>query len=166
VFGGSMGAYLAGVARWTFASFWGVFDSMRVFWGQDPHGHPPSPAQPLPSLYVLLVLCCLASGAGLWMLARRKHVWTPAQSAMLRVFGVLVALAGLAHLRFVLVFFQAQGRYWYPALLPLALFFVLGLRGLAVRPAAFPLLLGLMTAGLLLLNIDTLAFVLLARFMQ
>ncbi len=164
VFGGSLGAYLAGVARWTFASFWGVFDSMRLFWGQNPASHPPSPAQPLPFIYTGLGLCCLAAGAGLWRWMRRKPAWTPTQAAVLSAFGVLAVLTGLAHLRFVLVFFQAQGRYWYPALLPLALFFVLGLRGLAVRPALFPILLGFVIVGLLGLNAYTLGFLLLARF--
>jgi len=164
VFGGSIGAYLWGVARWTFASFWGVFDSMRLFWGQNPLRHPPSPAQPLPFVYGLLGLCCLAALGGLCACARRAPGWTAVQTAILSAFGVLVALTWLAHLRFVLVFFQAQGRYWYPALLPLALFFVLGLRGLAVRPRFFGLLLGVMAVGLLTLNAYTLGFLLLARF--
>ncbi len=166
VFGGSIGAYLWGVAQWTFASFWGVFDSMRLFWGQNPTGHPPSPAQPLPLVYNILGLCCLAAGVGLCVFVRRRYDWTAAQGAVLSMFGVLVALTWLAHLRFVLVFFQAQGRYWYPALLPLALFFVLGLRGLAARARVFSVLLVLMILGLLALNAYTLGFLLLAHFVQ
>ncbi len=166
VFGGSIGAYLWGVAQWTFASFWGVFDSMRLFWGQSPHGHAPSPAQGLPFVYDVLALCCLAAAAGLAVSARHAALWTSVQIALMSTFGVLVALTWLAHLRFILVFFQAQGRYWYPALLPLALFFVLGLRGLAGRLAWFRLFLLLMTVGLLALNAYTLGFLLLARFVH
>ncbi len=164
VFGGSIGAYLWGVAQWTFASFWGVFDSMRAFWGQNPAGHPPSPAQPLPLIYGIIGLCCLAALGGVCLFVRRAHAWTTLQTAILSTFVVLIGLTWLAHLRFVLVFFQAQGRYWYPALLPLALFFVLGLRGLAVRPPYFGVLLGLMAAGLLMLNAYTLGVLLPARF--
>lgn len=164
VFGGSFGAYLWGVARWTFASFWGVFDSMRLFWGRNPLGHPPSPAHALPFIYTFLAACSVASLAGLGVLGKRLPSISPWQAAILQTFGVLVALTWIAHLRFVLVFFQAQGRYWYPALLPLALFFVLGLRGLAPRPLGFGLLLISMTLGLLGLNVYTLGWLLPARF--
>lgn len=164
VFGGSFGAYLWGVAQWTFASFWGVFDSMRLFWGQSPSHHPPSPAQPLPPVYGDIGLCCLASLGGLFLFVRRAPRLTAAQAALFSTFGVLVGLTWLAHLRFVLVFFQAQGRYWYPALLPLALFFVLGLRGFSARPQLLGVLLLVMTAGLLGLNAYTLGFLLPARF--
>lgn len=166
VFGGSLGAYLWGVAQWTFASFWGVFDSMRVFWGQAPHGHPPSPAQPLPLVYTVIALVCLAALVGLGLAARRGPALPAAQGVVLGAFAVLIALTGLAHLRFILVFFQAQGRYWYPALLPLALLFVLGLRGLSVRPSVFPFLLLVFPAFLLVLNGYTLGFLLLAHFMH
>jgi len=38
---GGLGGYFAKVAQWAFASFWGGFDSMRLFWDQDPRkAHP------------------------------------------------------------------------------------------------------------------------------
>ena len=172
LYGGSILSYLGGVAQWTFASFWGGFDSLLIFWGQDPRAHlhptdrgaysflghsPPSP-------YTPLALLCLAAGLGLFRALGRRAALTPLQRVLLAAFAVLTALTGVVFLRFILTFFQAQGRYWYPALLPLAFFFVLGLRGLLPRPAWFPVLVGLLAAGLLALNLYTLFGLLLPRF--
>ena len=172
LYGGSIFSYLGGVAQWTFASFWGGFDSMLSFWGQDPHAHlHPNErgaysflahSPPLP--YTLLALLCLAAALGLFRAVGRRAAMTPAQNILLAAFAVLIALTGFVFLRFILTFFQAQGRYWYPALLPLALFFVLGLRGLLPRPAWFPALVGVLAAGLLALNLYTLLGLLLPRF--
>ena len=172
LYGGSILSYLGGVAQWTFASFWGGFDSMLSFWGQDPqaHLHPNergaysflAHSPPLP--YTLLALLCLAAALGLFRAVGRRAAMTPAQNVLLAAFTVLIALMGFVFLRFILTFFQAQGRYWYPALLPLALFFVLGLRGLLPRPAWFPALVGVLAAGLLALNLYTLFGLLLPRF--
>ena len=172
VYGGSIFSYLGGVAQWTFASFWGGFDSMLSFWGQDPqaHLHPNergaysflAHSPPLP--YTLLALLCLAAALGLFRAVGRRAAMTPAQNILLAAFAVLIALTGFVFLRFILTFFQAQGRYWYPALLPLALFFVLGLRGLLPRPAWFPALVGVLATGLLALNLYTLLGLLLPRF--
>lgn len=167
VFGGSLTAYLAGVARWTFASFWGVFDSMLVFWGNSPlaypPGHWPSPKAPLPPVYNLLAMLCAMSLVGLVFFFRARRL-TTGQGVVVASFAVLTALTGLAHLLFVLTFFQAQGRYWFPALVPLAFFFMLGWRGLFPRPAHFRVIVGLLVAGLLALNVYTLASLLWLRF--
>ena len=172
LYDGSILSYLGGVAQWTFASFWGGFDSMLSFWGQDPqaHLHPNergaysflAHSPPLP--YTLLALLCLAAALGLFRAVGRRAAMTPAQNVLLAAFTVLIALTGFVFLRFILTFFQAQGRYWYPALLPLALFFVLGLRGLLPRPTWFPALVGVLAAGLLALNLYTLLGLLLPRF--
>lgn len=167
VFGGSLPDYLAGVARWTFASFWGVFDSMLVFWGNSPlaypPGHWPSPKAPLPFIYNLLAMLCAMSLVGLISFFRARRM-TATQGVVVVSFAVLTALTGLAHLLFVLTFFQAQGRYWFPALVPLAFFFMLGWRGLFPRPAHFRVIVCLLMAGLLALNIYTLAGLLAPRF--
>ena len=172
LYGGSIFSYLGGVAQWTFASFWGGFDSLLIFWGQDPraHLHPNdrgaysflAHSPPLP--YTLLALLCLAAAVGLFRAVGGRAALTPPQNVLLAAFAVLTALTGLVFLRFILTFFQAQGRYWYPALLPLAFFFVLGLRGLLLRPIWFPSLIGLLAAGLLALNLYTLFALLLPRF--
>ena len=172
LYGGSILSYLGGVAQWTFASFWGGFDSMLLFWGQDPRAHLHANERgaysflthPLPLPYTVLAVLCLASALGLLRaLGRRAAITTP-QNVLLAVCAALTALTGVVFLRFILTFFQAQGRYWYPALLPLALFFVLGWRSLLPRPAWFPAFVGLMAAGLLALNLYTLLGLLLPRF--
>ena len=94
---------------------------------------------------------------------RRVDLSAP-QRVLFGSLTVLIAMTWLAHLRFILVFFQAQGRYWYPALVPLALYFVLGWQGLVTRPRAFSLLLTLFGVGLLALNLYTLFGLLLPRF--
>lgn len=164
LFHGSMSAYLASVALWTFASFWGVFDSMRLFWGQNPYGHAPTPGASLSMIYNILAILCIGALIGLVRL-RPSSAWLSMTSRIvLTAFGVLIALTWLAHLRFIIVYFQAQGRYWYPSLVPLALFFVLGWRGLLPRQGVFLGTLALMTAGLLILNLYTIFGLLLPRF--
>ena len=172
LYGGSIGLYLVRVAQWTFASFWGGFDSLLLFWGQDPraHRHPDERgaysflAHPPPLPYTLLALLCLAAALGLFRALRPRAAFTPPQNVLLAAFAVLTGLTGLVFLRFILTFFQAQGRYWYPALLPLAFFFALGWRGLLPRPAWFPAFVGLLAAGLIALNLYTLFGLLLPRF--
>ena len=172
LYGGSIFSYLGGVAQWTFASFWGGFDSLLLFWGQDPREHLHANergamsflAHPPPLPYTLLALLCLAAAGGLFRALGRRAALTPPQKVLLAAFAVLTALTGFVFLRFILTFFQAQGRYWYPALLPLLFFFVLGLRGLLPRPAWFPALVGFLAAGLVALNLYTLFALLLPRF--
>ena len=128
---------------------------MLLFWGQDPRAHlaperarrvlvPRAPAAA--ALYLLAVLC-LAAALGLFRALGRRAALTPPQNILLAAFAVLTALTGVVFLRFILTFFQAQGRYWYPALLPLAFFFVLGWRGLLPRPAWFPAFVGVWRRG-------------------
>jgi uncharacterized membrane protein len=61
------------------------------------------------------------------------------------VAGVLLLLVLGAFVRFILTYFQTQGRYLYPALVPIALAFVIGWRSL------FPAHLRHTADGLLLL---------------
>ena len=166
-------AYLGGVAVWTFASFWGGFDSGLIFWGQNPQARldPNAPGAygiygglP-PALYALPALLGLAAFVGLLRLRRTNSIsLSPAQNVMLGVFALLVLLMGVVFLRFILTFFQAQGRYFYPALLPFAFFFVLGWHSLLPRPRWLPAFLGLLALGLLALNLYTLFGLLLPRF--
>lgn len=165
IFGGSMGAYLWGVARWTFASFWGVFDSMQMFWGRDPLGRTPSPAAGLPPIYDVLGVISILALIGAVRIFRGNPLRLSAtQTAIAQTSLALVIFTWLSHLRFVLVFFQAQGRYWYPALVPLALFFVLGWRGLLPKPRSFAVGMIVMGAALIGLNLYTLFGLLLPRF--
>ena len=164
VFSGSLGDYLLGVARWTFASFWGVFDSMRLFWGQDPHGPTPSPAADLPTFYDGLALLCIIAAAGLIRIFVSKKPFSETQRTVFGAFVTLIAGTELAHLRFVLTFFQAQGRYLYPSLLPLAFFFALGWRGMVKNNAVYVGVAAALAVGMLALNLYALFGLLAPRF--
>ena len=162
VFGG-FGDYLRVVFQWAFASYWGGFDSMRAFWGMDPLKKAPNFGRGPAEIYTVLGLICLAGAIGL---ARGvKLVKSDAAStALLGACAALTAFALVAFLQFNLTYFQAQGRYWYPALYPLTLFFVLGWRGwLAngrIRRAAY----AAAAAGMIGLNVYTIAALLIPRF--
>ncbi len=171
VFDGSVGGYLLGVARWTFASFWGGFDSGLIFWGQDPRARldPSAPGaygiyggMP-PPFYALFLALSLASLAGVFLRLRREPP-DARQGVALSAFAALVGLVGFVFLRFILTFFQAQGRYLYPALVPLAFFFVWGGQGLSPRPARRRAFVGLLAAGLVALNLYTIFGLLAPRF--
>ena len=164
---GSRPAYLGAVEQWTSASFWGGVDSMSVFWGQDPQQHTMAfyvRSSP-PIIYNLLALISGISLVGLVLRLRHgESLWTPPQKVMLSNFAVLIVLTILAFLGFVLVFFQAQGRYLYPALVAFALFFVLGWRSLFVKETAFRAVVIVTTLCLFLLNLYTLLGLLWPRF--
>ncbi|MGB9586833.1 MAG: ArnT family glycosyltransferase [Armatimonadota bacterium] len=113
--GCSMLSYVALVGMWTFASFWGVFGHMNVF---------------MPTwLYTLLGV---VSGAA--MIASCRQLKQLAKSdvsrRILAIYGVAVVLTVAAFVEFNIHFFQAQGRYLYPAIIPLSLWWILGMQGL------------------------------------
>ncbi len=121
--GGTVGRFL----RTTFVSFWGQFGWM---------------AAPLPGWLVAalaagtgaavvgLVLAGLghrrATAGGRWSVARRRHVL---------VLGLTFLLTVALHVYYNLTFVQHQGRYLYPALIPIAVGFVAGW-GYWLRPVA------------------------------
>ena len=158
---GGFGGYFGKVAQWTFASFWGGFDSMRLFWGQNPHKPHPNFLHGLSAVYQLLLLACLISVGGIAKSLRQGMAWKrPAMWAL----AAQIVFTGIAFLNYNLHFFQAQGRYLYPALLPLGFFFVWGWLQLLPRPYGPRVFLGALTAGLLALNIYTLFALLVPRF--
>ena len=160
---GGFGGYCAKVAQWAFTSFWGGFDSMRLFWDQDPRRPHPNFLRGLTPTYQVLLLLSLAPIFGL---IRRRRQWAgPAVERMGLLFlAAQIIFTGIAFLNYNLHFFQAQGRYLFPALLPLAFFFVLGWRGLLPKPSWFPAWVCLLTVGLLALNLYTLFALLMPRF--
>jgi len=160
---GGMGGYFAKVAQWAFSSFWGGFDSMRLFWDQDPRRPHPNFLRGLTPTYQVLLLVSLAPVFGLVRQWRRWSAPAVRRVGLLLLAAQLV-FAGIAFLNYNLHFFQAQGRYLFPALFPLAFFFVLGWRGLLPRPTWFPAFVGFLAAGLLALNLYTLLALLLPRF--
>lgn len=99
--------YVGLVAAWTFASFWGVFGHMQAF----------MPAWIYVALAGVTIVTVARSGRGLLSAIPRE---------ILVVLGTVLALVLASFVRFNLDYFQAQGRYLYPAIIPIALVFVLG----------------------------------------
>ena len=159
VFGG-IGPYFAKVAQWGFASFWGGFDSMRLFWDMDPHKAHPNFGRGPTTTYLALLAVSAVAAVGLVL--PRSGSDAARQPALLALAAQAV-FTGILFLDYNLHFFQAQGRYLYPALLPLAFFFVWGWRRL-VPARAFPVFLGIMVVGLLGLNAYTIFGLLMPRF--
>jgi hypothetical protein len=117
------GGLLTRMVRTTFQSFWGQFGWMGVV---------------LPTrLYVglgLLSLALLVAFAG-WWLDARSSAMSPHQRDGLILLAASLALTVLAFLWYNLTFIQHQGRYLFPALLPLGTMTALGLeRWLCLLP--------------------------------
>ena len=138
-----------------FRTFWGAFGQLEVYY--------------LWPYYVLLGLLSLGAGAGLaWALGRWLTSPRPLQAAFDREYArslsfqaAAVALLALLTLGMVaLVFWQAwttsfatQGRYLFPAIVPLALFITLGIAALPVGKTLQPLARGSAVAFLFVLNL-------------
>lgn len=109
----SMIQYLEMVAMWTFASFWGVFGHMKVF----------MPNWIYISLAVISIPFAVISIVS-WMKMMRTD---RDQRYIFALSMALLSAVLLSFIRFNMIFFQAQGRYLYPALIPIAILFCLGI---------------------------------------
>ncbi len=110
-------SYLDRLVGFTFRSFWGVFGWLGVFMDGR--------------VYALLALLSIFVVVGL--LWRWRQGWGELGSFARRGVALLalqVALVGAAYVWYNLGFVQHQGRYLFPALLPLAIAFAVGLDGL------------------------------------
>jgi 4-amino-4-deoxy-L-arabinose transferase-like glycosyltransferase len=111
--------YLKNYAKTTFHSFWGQFGWMAV---------------PMPTnVYRLSLLFTVGVGVGGGLFVRRREKWPcrlegPQRDALIVLAAVLVFTVA-AYLLYNLDFVQFQGRYLYPALLPLGLLVAAGLNG-------------------------------------
>ncbi len=124
----------------TFHSFWAQFGWMGVLVDQR--------------LYLLLALLCAIVGVGflvyLVRVIRQRDILSAYQKAALGLLVLSAFLTLLSYLWYNTKFVQHQGRYLFPALVPLGLFFVLGLREILSRERA-KIVAILALAGLLLL---------------
>jgi hypothetical protein len=108
----------------TFRSFWGVFGHMQIQMGVLKE----APLLPPSWIYPLLVVPSVASLVGLVRVYARRTDLDPAARTCWALLLITTLLVAAAFLRFNTEFFQAQGRYLFPAMAPIALFFVLGLQ--------------------------------------
>ncbi len=110
------GAYLERFVTFTFRSFWGVFGWMGVF--MDARA------------YLILTLLSLLILMGLLGLLFRRPRGVAISSYQKEALGLLLLHLGLvmaAYLWYNLDFVQHQGRYLFPALLPISIFAAGGL---------------------------------------
>jgi 4-amino-4-deoxy-L-arabinose transferase-like glycosyltransferase len=117
--------YLGLLANWTYRTFWAAY---------TPRGTAATLGIPFflpPPFYLLGTFLILPAFGGLWKLhVRRKDVFTSSQIQFIRLCSVALLLVSLSFLGFTWTFFQAQGRYLYPAMLPISLLWAAGFRGI------------------------------------
>jgi hypothetical protein len=107
----------------TFKSFWAQFGWMGVLISDR--------------IYVVLEVLSGAAAFGFAMYAlrvlRRRAALTAPQGWSIGLLAVTVIAAVVDYIGYNFEFFQLQGRYLFPAIIPLALFGVIGLRELLAR---------------------------------
>ncbi len=109
--------YLDRLVTFTFHSFWGIFGWLGVFMDAR--------------IYALLALLSLFVVTGLiWQWRQGLGAKGSLQRRGLALLGLQVALVIAAYIWYNLGFVQHQGRYLFPALLPLGIAFAIGLDGL------------------------------------
>jgi 4-amino-4-deoxy-L-arabinose transferase-like glycosyltransferase len=109
MYGGSTRVYLENYAKTTFHSFWGQFGWMAV----------PMPANVYRGLLALSVAVVLSALVFAWRAGWPGALSDPQRDAVL-VLAAALAFVVAAYLLYNLDFVQFQGRYLYPALIPLA----------------------------------------------
>ncbi len=140
-----LAALIRSLVRTTFQSFWGQFGWMGVLLDSR--------------LYALLALLSgLAAFGGFWWLVRllrRQAHLHPQEARALIVLGLSALLTVLGYLWYNLQFVQHQGRYLFPALIPIGLAFAAGLYQVTSPAGARPtaLLLAGGTAALIIRGI-------------
>jgi len=139
--GVSMTEYLQQVADWTYRSFWFAYGTARTAEKGIPNFLPDRVYAVLGVWHLLTLLGFVLS---LW---REREDFSEGALRWWAVAGVLFVLVLAAFVRFILTYFQTQGRYLYPALAPVVLAFAMGWRGL------FPAHLRTAADGILLLTL-------------
>ena len=125
----------------TFRSFWGQFGWMGVLMDNR--------------IYLALALLSGVVGLGaLVALVRRLRAgeWEDQQQAALAILATTFLLTGVIHIWYNLTFVQHQGRYLFPALIPIALAFAVGVREVP-RPPTARWLSALLLVSLVLLGV-------------
>jgi len=109
----------------TFRSFWAQFGWMGILVDER--------------IYLILALLCAVVGLGLVLFVikhARRQALSPSQRMALGLLALSVIFTSLSYLWYNLKFVQHQGRYLFPALIPIGLAFALGLREVLARDNA------------------------------
>jgi 4-amino-4-deoxy-L-arabinose transferase-like glycosyltransferase len=133
---GLMGYFVSMVGWWTVRSFFGAFGYMDIWLNETGLPMAPTPN----ALYRLLMMFGFVLLVG-WAMTWKEYRSRPvvATQIMNVVFGLIVALLFIS---FNLHYFQAQARYLYPALGPIACAF--GAGALQLARGRLPMVLGLL----------------------
>jgi 4-amino-4-deoxy-L-arabinose transferase-like glycosyltransferase len=115
--GGSQQTYWENLTETTFHSFWGQFGWMAL----------PMPARIYQAILLMLVVVVAGIGLQTWQSRGWKN-----QRGLLVLFGIGTILVFIQFVIYNRTFVQFQGRYLYPALIPLAMGGALGLHGWAM----------------------------------
>lgn len=118
MYGGSMSRYLRAYAETTFRSFWGQFGWMQVTLPDRDY-----------RLLALFTGLLIAGFAYFLLAAYRRAAPSPAQLDAGVILAVSTGAVLAAYLVYNLDFIQFQGRYLYPALVPVGLVVGTGLAG-------------------------------------
>jgi 4-amino-4-deoxy-L-arabinose transferase-like glycosyltransferase len=115
--GMTWGQYAQLVADWTFRSFWFAYGVPQTARTGLPNFLPDS-------VYLGLGALTLSAAVGFALRLREPlPLWA---RVWLLLAGLCLVLTLVSFVLFVRVFFQTQGRYFYPALLPISVFWALG----------------------------------------
>jgi len=143
MYGGSTRIYLENYAKTTFHSFWGQFGWMAV----------PMPGR----VYTAFLFFTMLVIAGAVLFFWQHGLPGGPQRDVLIVFVAVIGFVFAAYILYNLDFVQFQGRYLYPALIPLALLVGVGLHGwAALVEDQFPALVWLPTT--LMIGLAVFAF--------
>lgn len=118
--GDSEQQYVENLVRTTFHSFWGQFGWMAV----------PLPAAVYRALWLITGGLLVGAAIYAWRERLPRALDGPGRDALI-VFAAVILLVSAAFLLYNREFVQFQGRYLYPALIPLALIVAAGLCGWA-----------------------------------
>lgn len=119
------------------ANYWqqAIMTTFRSFYGQFGWMAAPMDGS-IPGIYLIFLLLVLVALLGWivtpWIPAIRAELRIRDGSAVWLVLGAVVVLTGLQFAFYNQTFVQFQGRYWYPALIPLAILLVAGIDHLRV----------------------------------
>jgi 4-amino-4-deoxy-L-arabinose transferase-like glycosyltransferase len=118
----SRAGYLRLIANWSLRTFIAAYTPVSK-------AHVGAPLFPPTGFYVPYLVLALASATGLTRLHfKRRKLFNSVQLSFIWLFFVFAGIVALSFAGFTWTYFQAQGRYLYPAMLPIAILSSLGIR--------------------------------------